>query len=65
MKEKIEEAKVRWQMMQITAETLQETNNQLASKRDTLMEEKIEAEQKREELKTQCKAQDDINAKRL
>lgn len=29
------------------------------------MEEKIEAEQKREELKTQCKAQDDINAKRL
>jgi len=65
LKEKIEEAKVKIQMMDVTVKVLGEANEFLARRREELQEEKTEAEHKREELRTSCKAQEDIASKRL
>lgn len=65
LREKIEDAKVKIQMMDVTVKVLGEANDYLARRREELQEEKSEAEHKREELRTAVKAQDDIAAKRL
>jgi hypothetical protein len=56
LREKIEEAKVKIQMMDVTVKVLGEANDFLSRRREELAEEKVEAEHKREELRTAVKA---------
>jgi len=51
---------VKFQMMEVTISVLKEANERLNQVRVNLQEEKVEAEQKREELRTQVKAADDV-----
>ena len=52
-------------MMDVTVKVLGEANDFLSRRREELAEEKVEAEHKREELRTAVKAQEDIASKRL
>ena len=65
LREKIEEAKVKIQFLDIQVQMLTEMTEQLNYKRDELLEEKKLADGKNEELKTQLKAQEEIANKRL
>lgn len=52
-------------MMNVSVQVLTEANELIGKRRDEIQDEKDDAEQKREELKSQVKAQDDIANKRL
>ena len=65
LREKIEEAKVQIQFLDIQVKILTEMTEQLNYRRDELVEEKKLADSKNEELKTQLKAQEEIAHKRL
>lgn len=65
LREKIEEAKVKIQFLDIQVQILTEMTEQLNYKRDELLEEKKLADSKNEEVKTQLKAQEEIANKRL
>ena len=52
-------------MLEVNVQVLKEGNDMLLRRKDELVEEKTEAEQRREQLRTECKAKDDIAAKRL
>ena len=65
LRDKIEDAKVKIQMMDVNVKVLGEANDFLARRREELQEEKTEAEHKREDFRTSVKAQEDIAAKRL
>ena len=65
LREKIEEAKVQIQFLDIQVQLLTEMTEQLNFKREELAEAKKLADAKNEELKVQLKAQEEIANKRL
>lgn len=65
LREKIEEDKVTTQYLEIQVNLLNEATEVLNQKRDDLAEEKKLADSKNEELKTQLKAKEEIENKRL
>lgn len=65
LREKIEQMKVKIQFLDIQVTLLTEATEMLNQKRDDLAEEKKLADGKNEELKTQCKAQEEVANKRL
>ena len=65
LREKIEQAKVTIQFLDIQVSLLTEATEMLTQKRDDLSEEKKLADGKNEELKTQLRAQEEVANKRL
>ena len=65
LREKIEADKVTTQYLEIQVNLLNEATEVLNQKRDDLAEEKKLADSKNEELKTQLKAKEEIENKRL
>ena len=65
LREKIEADKVTTQFLEIQVNLLTNATDELNEKRDTLAEEKKLADTKNEELKTQFKAKEEIENKRL
>lgn len=65
LRQQIEDAKVKVQFLEIQVNLLTEATEMLNTKRDDLAEEKKLADSKNEELKTQLKAKEEIENKRL